>query len=140
MLISVSPFMFIQFFVKNKSKSMPVSRVLSRMIISLGRVSPPASSGSWNRYSDLTRGSPAGRRWNDPWGSLRTPYLVLLREGFTLTRRVTPSPVGSYPTVAPLPSFEGGIVSVALSLGLPPPGVTRLPALWSPDFPQVRFR
>src|SRR3990172_4349090 len=30
---------------------------------------------------------------------------------------------------------RGGIFSVALSLGLPPVGVTHHPALWSPDFP-----
>ena len=34
--------------------------------------------------------------------------------------------VGSYPTVSPLlPTGGSGFISVALSLGLPPPGVTR---------------
>ncbi|SUZ30466.1 hypothetical protein ROE7235_00188 [Roseibaca ekhonensis] len=33
--------------------------------------------------------------------------------------------VGSYPTVSPLPCMHGGLFSVALSLGLPRPGVTR---------------
>jgi len=33
--------------------------------------------------------------------------------------------VGSYPTLSPLPSKLGGLLSVALSLGSPPPGVTR---------------
>lgn len=33
--------------------------------------------------------------------------------------------VGSYPTFSPLPQKRGGIFSVALSLGSPPPGVTR---------------
>jgi len=35
--------------------------------------------------------------------------------------------VGSYPTVSPLPLTEvaGGLISVALSVGLPRPGVTR---------------
>ncbi len=32
---------------------------------------------------------------------------------------------------------QGGIFSVALSLGLPPLGVTQHPALWSSDFPLV---
>ena len=34
----------------------------------------------------------------------------------------------------------GRYVSVALSVGLPLPGVTRRPALWSSDFPHPRFR
>ena len=33
--------------------------------------------------------------------------------------------VGSYPTLSPLPSEEGGLLSVALSLGLPQPEVIR---------------
>ena len=37
-----------------------------------------------------------------------------------------------------LPIGEGGMFSVALSLGLPPLGVTQHPALWSPDFPRAR--
>jgi hypothetical protein len=47
--------------------------------------------------------------------------------------------VGSYPTVSPLPvpvRAIGGLLSVALSVGFPRPGVTWHPALWSPDFPQ----
>jgi hypothetical protein len=33
--------------------------------------------------------------------------------------------VGSYPTLSPLPAKAGGILSVALSLGSPPPDVIR---------------
>ncbi len=50
--------------------------------------------------------------------------------------RVTTTAVGSYPTFSPLPvrvdrrSFFCGTFQ-----GLPPPGVTRHPALWSSDFP-----
>ena len=33
----------------------------------------------------------------------------------------------------------GGILSVALSVGSRPPGVTWHPALWSPDFPPLRL-
>ncbi|CBI76688.1 protein of unknown function [Bartonella clarridgeiae 73] len=33
--------------------------------------------------------------------------------------------MGSYPTLSPLPIKIGGLLSVALSLGSPPPGVTR---------------
>ena len=34
------------------------------------------------------------------------------------------------------PAHRGSLFSVALSLGLPPPGVTRHRAFWSPDFPR----
>jgi hypothetical protein len=40
---------------------------------------------------------------------------------------VARSAVGSYPTVSPSPCMHGSLFSVALSLGLPPPGVTRHP-------------
>ncbi len=60
--------------------------------------------------------------------------------------------VGSYPTLSPLPSQQsgpnrsentaigpicrlGGLLSVALSLGSPPPDVIRHRVSWSPDFP-----
>ncbi len=48
--------------------------------------------------------------------------------------------VRSYRTLSPLPRLcrakaEGGLLSVALSLGSPPPGVTRRLVPWSPDFP-----
>ena len=64
------------------------------------------------------------------------PYLALLRVGFTLPR-VLPRAVRSYRTISPLPPPKrvGGIFSVALSVGLRPPGVTWHPVLWSPDFP-----
>ncbi|AGT08055.1 hypothetical protein JCM7686_0946 [Paracoccus aminophilus JCM 7686] len=45
--------------------------------------------------------------------------------GACLAGPVTRPAVGSYPTVSPLPIKMGGLFSVALSLGLPPPGVTR---------------
>ena len=43
----------------------------------------------------------------------------------------------SYRTISPLPVLTdfGGIISVALSIGLRRPGVTWHPALRSPDFP-----
>src|SRR5205807_7068107 len=51
-------------------------------------------------------------------------------------RPVTRPPVGSYPTISPLPAAStGGVISVALSFGSPRLGVTQRPALWSPDFP-----
>jgi len=43
--------------------------------------------------------------------------------------------VRSYRTISPLPSKEGGIFSVALSVSLHFPGITWHSTLWSPDFP-----
>jgi len=64
-------------------------------------------------------------------------YSALLQVGFTKPTW-SPTPlVSSYLTVSPLPSCDGGLLSVALSVGLPPLGVTQHPALWSPDFPPV---
>ena len=69
-------------------------------------------------------------------------YLVLLRVGFTVATTVTSRAVRSYRTVSPLPASRivdardiGGLLSVALAVGLRPPGVTWHHALWSPDFP-----
>ena len=64
------------------------------------------------------------------------PYLALLRVGFSKPA-MSPLPlVSSYLTFSPLPwTYHGGLVSVALSLGLPPLGITQHPALWSSDFP-----
>ncbi len=57
---------------KLEEESQPVSRVLSRMTIHLGRMSPCASS-------DLP-----GDRADHAWPFSLPPYLVLLRAGFTL--------------------------------------------------------
>ena len=69
-------------------------------------------------------------------------YSVLLQVGFT---EPAPSPgplVRSYRTVSPLPATRlrasaGGLLSVALSVGSRPLGVTQHPALWSSDFPRA---
>ena len=42
----------------------------------------------------------------------------------------------SYTTVSPLPTYVGGLLSVALARGLLRVGVTHRFALWSPDFPR----
>lgn len=99
-----------------------ISRVLYQMIIYLVLMSPPGSS-------DLPE-STTGRRI--------ASYSVLLRMGFTCALSVTSQAVGSYPAIPPLHGLAMRYISVALSLGSPPPDVIRHPALRSPDFPHLR--
>ena len=87
------------------------------------------------------------------------PYLVVLQVGFAVPPNVATGAVRSYRTVSPLPAAAhrsllgpgfhpastaatrcniGGLLSVALSVGSRPPGVTWHLALWSPDFPPRR--
>ena len=105
------------------------------MIIHLGSSLPTTSSNQTRK----------------PWAdSPQTfPYSILLRMGFTELLTSPSKLVSSYLTLSPLPSFakasagmpavvstkEGGLLSVALSLGLPPVPVRNHPVLWSPDFP-----
>ena len=89
------------------------------MAIHLGRPSPNASRDrpEWQpRKPDLS-----------PHFGPRHPYLVLLLVGFTLP---PPSPMARCALTAPFHPCRrakraGGLLSVALSLGSPPPGVTR---------------
>ena len=109
---------------REKSRSRPVSRVLSWATIHLGPLSPATSS-------DLPE-SIAGRDL--------AFLLGLAPGGVYLAARVATCAVRSYRTLSPLPSYSaseqpGGLLSVALSVGSRPPGVTWHPALWSPDFP-----
>ena len=101
--------------------SRPISRVLSRTIIHLRYLLP-------NTCSDLP-GITAGRRNDSLFG--------LAPSGVYPAISVTRNAVRSYRTISPLPQ-RGGIFSVALSVGLRRPGVTRHFALWSPDFPPTR--
>jgi len=90
--------------------------------ISLGAASPQPSSGLPGNGT----------------GSPIVPCLALLRTRFA-EPTASPRPlVGSYPTVSPLPRtrVRGGLLSVALSRGLPRVGVTHRPALRSPDVPR----
>ena len=71
---------------------------------------------------------------------LTPPYLALLRAGFTWHPTSPPNPVSSYLTLSPLPAVAGGLLSVALSLGLPPLDVIQRLALRSPDFPPLHMQ
>jgi hypothetical protein len=64
-------------------------------------------------------------------------YLVLLPEGFAVPVLL---PVRRWALTPPFhpylcPKAIGGLFSVALSVGSLRPAVSRLSALWSPDFP-----
>ena len=70
------------------------------------------------------------------------PYLVLLQVGFTKPR---PSPAARCALTAPFHPYRrakpaGGLFSVALSLGFPPPGVTRHLASVEPGLSSIRRR
>jgi hypothetical protein len=74
------------------------------------------------------------------------PYLALLQVGFTVPSSVATDAVRSYRTVSPLPAHAfkgmrlGGLLSVALSVGSRPPGVTWHRIRRSPDFPPHSVR
>jgi hypothetical protein len=100
----------------------PVSRILSWVTICLHRLLPAGSSNL-----------PAEIRASHP-----LCCLVLLPARFTMTPSVAGGPVGSYPTVSPLPQLHegscGGLVSVALSLAPTEAGTAgRYPVPCSPE-------
>ena len=96
---------------------------------------------------DHSSRTPVARGLQRPTRELRAgrpqtlPYLVLLQVGFSKPA-MSPLPlVSSYLTLSPLPwTYHGGLVSEALSLGLPPLGITQHPALRSSDFPPAASR
>ncbi len=107
------------------------------MAIPLGRSSPSASC---DRPERRREGSPG------IFGSLRDAcrsYLVLLPVGFSLP---PPLPAARCALTAPfhpclppgVPRRAGGVLSVALSLGSPPPGVTRHRASVEPGLSSPR--
>ena len=103
--------------------SRSISRVLSWTAIHLGRPSPIASSGLPGSGADERqrtsiwpcsgRGLPSRDRCQAPRCALTAPFHPYLR------------------------LRGGGLLSVALSVGSRPPGVTWHPVLWSPDFPHA---
>jgi len=106
-------------------RSRPISRVLSKTIIHLGRTSPFSSSSLPERSTGRTIAFLFG----------------LAPSGVYPAASVTTGAVRSYRTISPLPVPKdvGGIFSVALSIDSRRPGVTWHSALWSPDFPPKRI-
>jgi hypothetical protein len=114
---------------KEENASWPVSRVLygpnalrrhDVAAIPLGRILPSAS-----------RNQPGWRGRKQPRGFPLAPSLFgLAPGGVCRAAPVASRAVGSYPTLSPLPrqnpkASAGGLLSVALSLGLPPPAINR---------------
>jgi hypothetical protein len=99
-----------------ETRGEPISRILSRGL-------PP--------LDDHSSAAPVARAVKLPTrapGPARVrPLFGIAPGGACHTVPVARSVVGSYPTVSPLPCKQGSLFSVALSLGLPPPGVTRHP-------------
>ena len=96
----------------------PDSVPLGVASIHLGRALPRGSS---SQPGDLTHS-----RWAAGTGNPRPPYSALLRMGFTVP---PPFPEGRCALTAPFHPYPrpigGGLLSAALSLALPRPGVTR---------------
>ncbi len=111
-----------------ENTSRPISRVLStRFPVVDGHSSGACVATSFAQPTRATgRKKPRCRK-----ASCR-PYSVLLRVGFAWPSPVAKAAVRFYRTFSPLPcvcpeASARRFVSVALSLGLPPPGVTRHP-------------
>lgn len=110
----------------------PVSRILS-----------PRSPGGGSHSSGtvVAGGLQQPTRRSRPGQPRAPPYLALLRKGFTVPLPLPEERWALTPPFHPYPlgrSRSGGLFSVALSVGLPLPAVSRLAALWSPDFPLRR--
>ena len=88
-----------------------------------GHSSGPAIAG---RFSRPTRTTGPARPYRDQ-GPSASSLFGLAPSGACHAVPVTGPAVGSYPTLSPVPAAEaaGGLLSVALSLGSPPAGVTR---------------
>ena len=108
-----------------KGGSRPVSRVLSRAIIPLGRMSPHDSSDLPGSLHGPCSRSPI--RSCTGWGLPCHAMLPCVRCALTAP---------FHPCLCRADTTIGGLLSVALSVGSRRPGVTWHPALWSPDFPR----
>src|SRR5579885_440380 len=114
--------------------SRPVSRVLSRAIIPLGPASPRASSG--------LPGSACEHRCTLVGGCF--PIWPCSRWGLPCRRVLPPARCALTAPFHPCRSAQradlGGLLSVALSVGSRPPGVTWHLVRRSPDFPPSHER
>jgi hypothetical protein len=111
-----------------KNARWPVSRVLS-----LGKTPLDGHSSRTFVAERLTRPTRAAG-WK-PACTVETaqlPLFGLAPGGVYRAAPVTSCAVRSYRTLSPLPAKAGGLLSVALSLGSPPPGVTRHPVSMEP--------
>src|SRR6056297_53850 len=102
--------------VEQKKRSRPISRVLSRTVIRLGRLSPAASSS--------LPGCSAGRAMASLFG-LASGGVYRAADGYPRRGALLPHLF----TLTDGPKAAGGLFSVALSVGSRPPGVTWHPAL-----------
>jgi len=115
----------------------PVSRVLSRPRAAGDDHSSGTSvAGRLARPTRATARKPARRR---PLGPARlSPLCGLAPGGVCPAAAVTGGAVRSYRTLSPLPRNRGGLLSVALSLGLPPPDVIRRRVSMEPGLSSAR--
>ena len=109
---------------QQKRRSRPISRVLSWTVIPLGAASPLRSS---NLPGDTAGSGIVSLFGLAPGGVCRAGLLPDSRCALTAP---------FHPYHARLATPFGGLLSVALSVGLRRPGVTWHRALWSPDFPR----
>jgi len=107
--------------------SWPLSRVLSWTVIHLGQQSLTGSSSLPGFSTGRTLWTPIWpcSGWSLPCHGLLPAARCALTAPF-------------HPYLIPPTRAIGGLLSVALVVGLRPPGVTWHPALWSPDFPPLR--
>lgn len=120
-----------------KEESRSVSRVLSHPAWGMGShssgviVADHLEQPTRRRARTTLHRRPEGRRPAPLFGLAPGgvfPATGLRRRGALLPHLFTLA-------VAPREARLGGVFSVALSVGLRPPGVTWRPVLWSPDFP-----
>ena len=119
-------------FAPNKNASRPVSRVLygPRRLAATGTWRPFVLDRCCHRpHATYPDGGPETALRVTP----QPPLFGLAPGGVCRAAPVASRAVGSYPTLSPLPRFgpafsrrnRGGLLSVALSLGSPPPAINR---------------
>src|SRR5689334_3067711 len=87
-----------------------------------------------------TRTTARRSAWARPEGPPRPSLFGLAPGGACHAAGVAVSAVRSYRTLSPLPRERGGLLSVALSLGSPPPDVIRHPFSVEPGLSSIPAR